>query len=53
MIHGKNERRQCLVPKALMMSGDSRSLYLVDVSDEHIYLYTGTLVAQVEDAKGV
>ena len=53
VIYGRSERRQYLVPNALMMSGDSRSLYLVNDSDEHIHLNTGTLVAQGEDARGV
>ena len=35
------------------MPGDSKSLYLVNDSDEHIYLNTGTIVAQGEDARGV
>ena len=36
-----------------MMSGDSRSLYFMNDSDEHIHLNTGTLVVQGEDARDV
>ena len=46
-------KRQYLVLNAFMMSEDSRSSYLVNDSDEHIHLNTGTLVAQGEDARGV
>ena len=53
VIHGRNDRRKYLVPNALMMSGDSKSLYLVKDSDEHIHLNPCTLVAQGEDARGV
>ena len=53
VIHEMNKRRQYLVPNALMMSGNSRSLYLVNDSDEHINLNTCSLVAHGEDARSV
>ena len=53
VIHGRNERRKYLVHNALMMSGDSRNLYLVNDSDQHIHLNTCTLVAEGEYARGV
>ena len=53
LIHGKNERGHYLGHNAVMISEDSRSMYLVNDSNEHIHLNTSTLVAQGEDSRGV